>query len=896
MKPVVGLFLILSIFLGAKISAQEIVWQKTIGGSGHDYLSDLKQTIDGGLICLGYTYSGISGDKTEVSRGGRDYWIVNLDSTGAIVWQKTLGSISDEVGGRLLVTNDGGYLVIGSSGYGGGGDRTTPLLGGQDCWMIKLDQSGVIEWQKSYGGSQDEHLVRVIPCADGGYVCCASSNSPISSDKSEGCFGGFDYWIFKIDSLGIIVWQNTIGGNDNDNAVELLEIKTNSYLICGTSSSGISGEKTDFCRGYTDYWLVELDSAGVMVKDKTIGGYYNDVLRSSVNLSNGDIVCVGSSHSMIGGEKPEPARNWSYAYWILCLDTGLNIKWQRTIGGSKFDDTHSVTVDSSNRIIVGGHSEGIISYEKHERSEGIFDNWIVILDSSGQILSQNTFGGNNEEWYLNAIIATDQYIIVGSCSISDSSFDKTEDCKGDHDYWIVKLKWNSNVINGHLFGDFNMDQLRDSSEPNIQQQKIVLQNSNRVTFSNNLGEYWLQVSDTGLYTFSPNQITGYNHIPFNSQSFFPDYFLVDSLNDFAFQPLGSFEDLKLSITPVSHFRPGFNARYNLVFTNVGSVSQTPELFFSVFPGTTFISASVTPQAVFQDSVIWNLPLLSPFQSGSIEVVINISPTTPLGSILNSYAQIRPVMNDQSPSDNNATWEVTITSSMDPNDILVDQDTLFSTVFPNPPYLEYLIRFQNTGTDTAFTVKILNPIDTFKLDLNTLEFVAASHPMDMRFIYHERNMEFLFNNILLPDSNVNEPASHGFVRYRIKPKSNLQSGDTIKNFAAIYFDFNEPVITNTAETKIVTPTGINFIEKNTEIKLYPNPATNELFVEIVGPAGKSFSIDLFNLYGQKTRALYHDRIGNTVWKGKFDLTGLNAGLYLLQYNVDGVTKSVKFVKM
>ncbi|MBL0097564.1 MAG: T9SS type A sorting domain-containing protein [Bacteroidetes bacterium] len=352
----------------------------------------------------------------------------------------------------------------------------------------------------------------------------------------------------------------------------------------------------------------------------------------------------------------------------------------------------------------------------------------------------------------------------------------------------------------------------------------------------------------------------------------------------------------MTITPLGGFRPGFNGSYMLNYENVGTTTQSPTIVFRIFSNTNFFSSSLTPSFIYPDSVVWNLSPLAPFQTGQILVTVNLSPTIPIGTILNSYAQIFPIVNDVNPSCNNATWEVTITSSMDPNDILVDQDTLFSNVFPNPPYLEYLIRFQNTGTDTAFTVKILNPLDTFKLDLNTLEFVAASHPLDMRFIYHERNMEFLFNNILLPDSNVNEPASHGFVRYRIKPKSNLQVGDSIKNFAAIYFDFNEPVITNKAMTKIVTPTGINYVEKNTEIKLYPNPATNELFVEIVGPAGKSISIDLFNLYGQKTRALYHDRIGNAGWKGKFDLTGLNAGVYLLQYNVDGVTKSVKFVKM
>jgi hypothetical protein len=143
-----------------------------------------------------------------------------------------------------------------------------------------------------------------------------------------------------------------------------------------------------------------------------------------------------------------------------------------------------------------------------------------------------------------------------------------------------------------------------------------------------------------------------------------------------------------------------------------------------------------------------------------------------------------------------------TGSFDPNDILVNEDTLTTTQLSNAPWLEYIIRFQNTGNDTAFTVKILNPIDTNKLNLSTFEFVNASHPVNLNWINYQRNMEFKFENILLPDSNSNEPLSHGFVRYRIQPKTNLSAGDSITNFAAIYFDFNEPVITNTAKTIIV----------------------------------------------------------------------------------------------
>ncbi|MBL0095585.1 MAG: hypothetical protein IPP46_03130 [Bacteroidetes bacterium] len=130
----------------------------------------------------------------------------------------------------------------------------------------------------------------------------------------------------------------------------------------------------------------------------------------------------------------------------------------------------------------------------------------------------------------------------------------------------------------------------------------------------------------------------------------------------------------------------------------------------------------------------------------------------IGTLINSSVHIEPYATDDNPICNNSNWEVYTTGSFDPNDILVNEDTLTTTQLSNAPWLEYIIRFQNTGNDTAFTVKILNPIDTNKLNLSTFEFTNASHPVNLNWINYQRNMEFKFENILLVDSNTNEPLS------------------------------------------------------------------------------------------------------------------------------------------
>jgi hypothetical protein len=248
----------------------------------------------------------------------------------------------------------------------------------------------------------------------------------------------------------------------------------------------------------------------------------------------------------------------------------------------------------------------------------------------------------------------------------------------------------------------------------------------------------------------------------------------------------------------------------------------------------------------------------------------------IGSPLTSSVHIDPYNSDVNQSNNNSNWEVFTSGSLDPNDILVSDNTLTTSQLNSSPWLDYIVRFQNTGNDTAFTVKILNPIDTNRLIISSIEFVNSSHPVNLNWINSQRNMEFKFDNILLPDSNVNEPLSHGFVHYRIKPKPNLVVGDTIKNFAAIYFDFNEPVITNTAQTVIVSPTGLSSLSSLEKLAVYPNPAQSKININGIKLDNGKAQLRLFDLYG---KLIFEKNI--TTSTPEVDVKYLPAGMYLLQ---------------
>jgi hypothetical protein len=238
-----------------------ISWQKTIGGSGTDMLVTIRQTTDGGYIVGGSSISNASADKTENSNGAYDYWIMKLTSTGTITWQNTIGGSDMDALSDVIQTNDGGYLLGGYSSSGISGDKSEANLGSDDYWIVKLDPSGNISWQNTIGGTGRDVLTGIHQSADNGYVIAGYTPSGISGDKTEATYGGFsygDYWILKLDNSGNLIWQKTIGGNGEDLSGGLDITPDGSIIISGTSMSPISGNKTTPFYGIADFWAIKL--------------------------------------------------------------------------------------------------------------------------------------------------------------------------------------------------------------------------------------------------------------------------------------------------------------------------------------------------------------------------------------------------------------------------------------------------------------------------------------------------------------------------------------------------------------------------------------------------------------------------------------------------------------
>lgn len=419
--------------------APGIQWQNTISGGSSDYLKSVKQTTDGGYILGGYSNSGISGDKTEPTLGYHDYWVVKLDAAGSIQWQNTIGGSGFDYLESVQETTDGGFILAGYSNSGISGDKTELCQGGDDYWVIKLDASGSIQWQNNIGGSNYDYLYSIQQTTDGGYVLGGSSNSGISGDKTESTRGNFDIWVVKLNAAGNVLWQNDIGGSNEDYLFSIQQTTDDGYILGGHSISGISGDKTEACQGLEDYWVLKLDAAGNIQWQNTIGGNNSDLLNSIQQTTDGGYVLGGYSSSSISGDKTEPLQG-SADLWVVKLDATGNIQWQNDIGGSSTDRLISIQQTTDGGYILGGFSNSGISGDKTEACQGNYDYWVVKLDATGSIHWQSDIGGSDEDRLYSIHQTADGGYIMGGYSVSPISGDKTEPPLGYHDYWVVKLE------------------------------------------------------------------------------------------------------------------------------------------------------------------------------------------------------------------------------------------------------------------------------------------------------------------------------------------------------------------------------------------------------------------------------------------------------------------------
>ena len=442
--------------------APEIEWDNTIGGSGSDDLYSIDITFDGGYILAGYSGSNIFADKTEPNIGLLDYWIVKLDSLGSIEWQNTIGGDNTDKPTCIKQTSDGGFIVGGYSDSGISGDKTEANIGSYDYWILKLDSLGNIMWQNTIGGTSSDILNDIIQTKDEGYILAGSSSSEITGDKIEGNLGETDYWVVKLDSLGNITWQNTIGGNRHDGLYSIKNTLDGGYILAGYSKSDMSVDKTENCIlridgiPTSDYWVVKIDASGNIEWDEVIGGNWDDVLIDIELCNDGSYILGGVSKSESSVDKIEDSYGLD-DYWIVKINDLGVIQWQKILGGTSEDYFTAATYTFNKGYIVTGYSLSGVTGNKTDANIGVDDNWIVKLDSVGNITWQSVIGGSDYDRPLSIRQTPDGGYITGGWSSSNTSVTKSEDNIGNSDFWIIKLLPDEDCVITMFYADSDGD-------------------------------------------------------------------------------------------------------------------------------------------------------------------------------------------------------------------------------------------------------------------------------------------------------------------------------------------------------------------------------------------------------------------------------------------------------
>jgi photosystem II stability/assembly factor-like uncharacterized protein len=350
---------------------------------------------------------------------------------------------------------------------------------------------------------------------------------------------------------------------------------------------------------------------------------------------------------------------------------------------------------------------------------------------------------------------------------------------------------------------------------------------------------------------------------------------------FAIQRPDGIHDLRLEAVPASDFLGGRNTNVHFFLSNDGTETESGILEVIFNEHLTVEGATPNYSSLQGNQLKWTFSALKPLEQR--QFICNVKSgvgSQVLMAGLTAHAQI---LNDTTPLNNADTLFTEILNSYDPNDKQVDRPTLTVPEAAQIPELQYKIRFQNTGNYPAFEVRLLDTLSTM-LDVSSLRMIGASHPFRLQ-LTGNNILEFIFENIMLPDSMRDEQGSHGFVAFGIRPNRVLQLGEILPNTAHIFFDFNPPITTNTATTEVVLPLGVR-VPTIQSLQIFPNPASREVFVRLPeSETGASF-LDVYSFDGRLQQLIPTD--GRSAWLSFPDMP---PGIYLLSWRMDNGGRAV-----
>ena len=388
----------------------ELVWNKSFGGSQEDKANSIVLTPDGGMLVLGFTNSN-DGDVVK-SHNQIDLWLTKYDTNGNLLWSKTIGGSMDDFGTSIIASNDGNYII---AGYSGSSDGDVPSnLGMHDFYISKITGNGEILWSKNYGFLSHDHAHKVIQTTDGGYFIAGYAD-----------YAGID----------------GSGGSGNNGGGHGMG------KVASVSKHGVG-----------EYFGIKLDTNGNFKWYRYFGGTNNDRINDVVEANDGGLILVGYSES---SNFDVTDNKGSYDYWVIKLHDDGELHWKKNYGGSDIDQAFSIAKTGNNSYLIAGRSNSIDG--DITNPHGNFDAWIINIDDEGKLLWQKSFGGSDYD-SANSIkkISNGNFVVVGNSRSTNESIIN----KGQNDFWAFEIDKNPNTsfIWQKNFGGSNIDIANDFVE------------------------------------------------------------------------------------------------------------------------------------------------------------------------------------------------------------------------------------------------------------------------------------------------------------------------------------------------------------------------------------------------------------------------------------------------
>lgn len=413
----------------------ELDWIRSFGGSGDDSARAIVKTNDGGFAILGSTGS-IDGDIATKFEEENDYWFLKFDANGILQWNKTYGGSMDDIGQSLAQTSDGGYVLTGYS-MSSDGDASNNE-GFHDNWVIKLDAQGVLEWESSYGFSGHDHSYDILEATEGGYFFTGFLD--ITSARADGNTEKRN----SLTSHGVgEFWGTKI---DEDGSIQWRGYfgGTNNDRAHGVVQSDDGGfvmagftESDDYdisnTNGSYDFWVVKVDPFGNLLWERSFGGEGIDISYDIAKTADDGYVLVGNTFSSNGDVFLNHGES---DIWMIKIDVEGNLIWEKTYGGSKFDLAQAVVQSKDGGFLIAGNTK---SDDKDSLlNNGENDIWVVKTNAFGELVWEKSFGGSGLDFAFDLIENEDgSVMVVGETASSDF---QSLTSKGNTDLIFLKIK------------------------------------------------------------------------------------------------------------------------------------------------------------------------------------------------------------------------------------------------------------------------------------------------------------------------------------------------------------------------------------------------------------------------------------------------------------------------